>query len=380
MAELETRYRNAEAKAAGRISGYAAVFYDPDRRPKQKYVTLRTRDGRIARRRLGDLEKKESLGLFDPWRDRAPEYGVTLDEVIGRYGAARTEKRERTRSEDAKTLKRFQRTLPPAVRLENVEGRHVERFIDAPKPDGSKRQPATRRRYHNVLKKFFDWCVAEGLVEQHPMERMRPPKVYRKEARFLTPAELEQLLAQIDSAAKARALPEAGGRTNEVAWLSDAVRVQAGTGLRIGELASLRWSAVQLDKRRVIVGRQDLTKAGHERVVPVAGDALHTLMRLDKARPTRDGQAFVLTAAEGGRLNEARTSKRIKAYADRAGLGDDVTSHTIRHTYGAMLASEGVPLFMIQRLMGHESVETTNRYYGHLYPDKLHAAVEGVFG
>ena len=212
------------------------------------------------------------------------------------------------------------------------------------------------------------------------MDRMRPPKVYRKEARFLTPAELDALLAEMGRSAEARAAAEAGGRANEVAWLVDAVRVQAGTGLRIGELASLRWSAVQLEQKRIIVGRHDMTKSGHERVVPVAGDALDVLLRLDAERPTRDGQAFVITGAMGGRLNEGFASKRIKVYAERAGLGDDVTSHTIRHTYGARLASEGVSLYMIQRLMGHESVETTNRYYGHLYPDKLHAAVEGVFG
>lgn len=377
MAELYTRYRDKAAKKAGRISGYSAVFYDPARRPKQKYVTLRTKDKRIARRRLIELEKRESLGRFDPWQDQAPEYGVTLDETVRRFYAARTTVREKTRDEENRTLIRFQRTLPTTIKLDAVEGYHIESYINAKKPDGSDRAPATRRRYHAVLSGFFDWCVEEGLIEHHPMTKLVAAKVHRREARFLTPTELELLLAQIDGAATAREAPEAGGVEGEVSWLADAVRVQAGTGLRIGELSALRWSAVDLNRRQIIVGRHEKTKSGHERVVPVAGEALVVLQRLAVGKPK---EGFVITGAGGGRLSNGYASKRIKHYAEAAGLGGDVTSHSIRHTYGARLASEGISLYMIQRLMGHESFETTTRFYGHLYQDKLQEAVEGVFG
>ena len=377
MARLYTRYRNAEDKTAGRVSGYAAVFYNPDRRPNQKYVTLRTRDKRVAGRRLTELEKRESLGLFDPWRDAAPEYGLTLDEVIERYAKARSDKRERTRREEEATLRRFQRTLPTAMRLDQVERRHVERFVDAPKPDGTPRAPATRRRYHAVLAVFLKWCVREGLIEQDPMERMTPPKVYRKEARYLTRDEVGVLVRAIEADA---VLQSATRKDGDVAWLADVVAVQIGTGLRIGEAAALRWSAVHFgDHPTITVGRHELTKSGHQRTVPVRGDALNVLRRLNNGR-TSEADGFVLTGARGHRLNEAYASRRIKGYAQGAGLGDDVTSHTLRHTYGALLASNGVSLYKIKELMGHESIDTTTRFYGHLYPEHLHAAVEGVFG
>ena len=381
MAELYTRYRNAEAKANGRVSGYSAVFYDPDRRPKQKYVTLRTRDKQVARRRLRDMEKKESLGIFDPWQDRAPEYGLTLDEAVERFNAARAGAiAEKSASEERKALARFVATLHPAARLDAVRRQHVVGFVDAPKPDGSERAASTRRRYHAVLKGFFDWAVAQALIAQHPMEGTAPAKVHRKEARFLSTPEYERLLREIEGAAEDRDRPEAGGRDNEVGWIADAAAFQTATGLRAGELAALRWGSVHLDLRRIVVGQHEATKSGHERSVPLATPTVAIVERLAAAHPDRGAGDFVFRGAGGGRLNVEYYSKRIKAYAERAGLGSKVTSHTLRHTYGAMLASKGVSLYQIQKLMSHESMQTTNRYYGHLNPEALHDAVEGVFG
>ena len=381
MAELYTRHRNAEEKAAGRVSGYAAVFYDPDRRPAQKYVTLRTRDKRVARRRLRDLEHQESLGIYDPWEDRAPEYGLTLHQALQRFfDHRRGEVRPKSASEEQKTLERFQSTLNATVRLDDVTQAQALSFIDAPKPDGSAKAPATRRRYHNVLKGFFDWAVAQSLLAQHPLDGTKAAKVHRKEARFLTEPELERLRNEIDKAVRERQSPEAGGSENEVAWLADAVAFHAATGLRASELAGLRWGSVQLDARRIIVGRYEATKSGHERSVPLARPTVALVEEVAERYPVRSAEDYVFRGAGGGRLNVGYYSDRIKAYAERAGLGRDVTSHTLRHTYGAMLASKGISLYKIQKLMGHESVQTTNRYYGHLSPSALHDAVEEVFG
>ena len=377
MAVLHTRYRTSEDKAAGRVSGYSAVFYDPDRTPAQKYVTLRTKDKRVARRRLSELEKRESLGLFDPWRDTAPEYGLTLDEVIERYTKARSDKRERTRKEEEATLRRFQRTLSTAIRLDQVEARHVERYIDAPKPNGEPRSPATRRRYHAVLAVFFKWCVRQGLIEQDPMEWMSPPFVPEKVARYLTDDEADALVR----AAEADAVLRGGSaRDEDPMWLAAIIRLQLGTGLRIGEAAELRWSAVRLGSKPVIVvGRHSLTKSGHQRVVPLTGDGLDLLVSLAESRVS-EADGYVLTGACGGRINEAYASKRIKALAEASGLGGDVTSHTLRHTYGATLASAGASAYHIKQYMGHKSIDTTLRFYGHLDPDRLHNVVDSVPG
>ncbi len=88
----------------------------------------------------------------------------------------------------------------------------------------------------------------------------------------------------------------------------------------------------------------------------------------------------LLPGCAGGPLATDYASKRIKKAAEKAGLWGTVTAHVLRHTYGAMLASEGVPIFTITQTMGHSSVTTTQKCYGHLYPEALHAAVEKVFG
>ena len=86
----------AKVYLRNRKSGYTAIFYDPDRSPKQKYVTLRTKDKTVARRKLANLERQYSLGAFDPWKDAAPHEGVHLSEAIERYLKARNDRRPKT--------------------------------------------------------------------------------------------------------------------------------------------------------------------------------------------------------------------------------------------------------------------------------------------
>lgn len=377
MAQLTKQFRSREARCEGKHSGYAAVFYNPDRSPARKKVTLRTRDVSVARRRLVELEKRESLGLFDPWEDTSPHWGSLLKDAVDAFNRSRPERRASTINYDADVLARFVKGLPAGMLLAQVEERHVRHFVDAPKANGEPRAASSRLRYHATLAVFLKWCCASGRLDRSPMEKMTPPKTHHKERRYLEVTEYKALIAFIE----AHGAQHAGAlHDGQVVWLVDLVHLLCQTGLRISELAGLRWSDVRLGERSYfIVGRSAQTKSGHERTVTLTGKALDIVGALAAARKSQAND-LVFTGVTGGPLNTAYASKRIKTFAEKAGLHGTVTAHTLRHTYGAILASAGVEPYKIKELMGHGSINTTLRFYGHLYPDAKHAAVERVFG
>ncbi|MFQ5570006.1 MAG: tyrosine-type recombinase/integrase [Rhodothermales bacterium] len=365
-----------------RKSGYTAIFYDPDRNPQQKYVTLRTRDKDIARRKLTDLERRYTLGTFDPWKDAAPQEGVLLAEAIGGYLKARSDRRPKTLRADTSTLNLFANSLRAGSLVQHVEQRHVEKFLDR---DLS---AATLHTYHTRLKAFFEWCVDQGMIRENPMRRVPKPKLKRKEKQFLTRQQYERLLRCIEADAMMKesgVVKQASLKPGEVRWLVDVVRLGIGTGLRLGELTSLRWSAVDLESHLITVRNTNdfTTKSGHERRIPVEGEAFEVLHRLHEERESEtDGYVFRGTSLREGtkeKLNDEYVSKRFLHYVRLAKLPEGLSFHSLRHTYISWMIMQGVPVPVVQKLAGHADIKTTMGY-AHLAPDSLRDAVQRVFG
>lgn len=372
MAKLVPRYRNKAEKEAGRISGYAGVWYDPTRRPARKYVTLHTKDEATARRRLTELEKKESLGLWSPWADPAPEPDVTIGEGAKRYERwqRKQRRRESTIAGARRLLEQFEAFLPPGCLLAHVETRHVRAFLEAPKKGGGRRAPATVRRYHAVLSGFYKWAHKEGLVQNNPVD-VELPRLRRKEKAVLSEEELAALLRTIEADAVMKAAgivdgkrrKHAGLQPGAIRWLADFVVFARHTGLRPAEVCNMRWGWVRWEERVVIVGDKDFhPKSGHQRRVPVRGEALRVLERLDAARTAEDPSAYVFEGINGGRLDPPYVARRFKHYAGRAGLPEGITLYALRHTAITTWANAGIPITTVQKIAGHADVKTTLGY------------------
>lgn len=375
MARLQPRYSKKKGKKT--LSGYAAVFYDPDRYPREKYVTLRTKDKRVARNKLVALEGAYARGEFDPWDDTAPQEGVLLTEAIERYIDARSNRRPKTLRADRSTLGLFAERLPAGYLLAHIEQRHVAAFLD--RDDVSN---ATLHTYHTRMRAFFRWCVEEGLIRQDPTRKIEKPRLHRKEKQYLTREHYERLIRCIeaDAVMQAETLKE-----GEVTWLADVVRVAVGTGMRLGELCNLRWSAVSLDAGLLTVknSRTFKTKSGHERMIPVAGEAQAVLERLHSERASEsDDYVFKPLSTRQStkeKLNGEYVSKRFLHYARLAKLPDGIHFHSLRHTYITWMIEKGIPVPIVQKLAGHADITTTMRYAHHA-PDSLRDAVRRVFG
>lgn len=351
---------------------YYAEFYDADRHPPRKWITLGTTDKRGATLKLAALDRRYMASLFDPWEDAAPQDGVTLRKAVERYMKSRADRPAKTRRADRSTLELLEGALPTGVLVRQIRTKDVERFLGRPDLAVS-----TRTTYHARLGRFFGWAVENGIIKDDPMARIKRPKSKKTVAEFLTRAQYEAVLHSIESDAASNA---GSLKDGEVVWLADVVRFAVGTGLRLGEICNLRWGAVNLSSGFVTVRASEgfETKSGHERSVYVTGEAREVLQRLYARRADEAGD-LVFTAVSGGKLNDEYVSKRFLHYARMAGLPKGVHFHTLRHTYASWLVMEGVDLFRVKELLGHASIETTQRY-AHLAPKSFRSEIERVFG
>ena len=362
---------------------YYAEWYDPDRHPKRKWVPLRTGDKQAAQHRMIEYDREYARGEYDPWEDSAPQEGVLVSEAIDAYIKARKSRRKETLATDRATLNAFEKSLRPGTLLQHVEPRHVRAFLDKPKKSGGQRSDATKQIYHARIKTFFTWCTDRKLRKgKNPAEAVERIKVGKKMPLWLTREEVASLIEKIEEEAEALG---ARPTEDEVRWLADVVRVTVGTGLRASELCNLRWSAIDLKGRRltVEVTKDFKTKSGHERVVPLAGEALETLGRLKTERkPKANDYVFGSRATRKGvrpKLDRQYLNKRFKHYAKEAGLSERHTFHSLRRTYASWLVQGGTDLYRVQKLLGHGDIKTTMKY-AFLAPDSAKADVERVFG
>ena len=379
MARLKPRYRTVNGKKT--VKGYCAVFYDPDRRPREKSVTLRTSDKAAARRTLVKLEDRYSRGEWDPWKDRSPEEGLSVDKTIERFVAARQGRlSDDTIRADKSVLGAFSDTLPVGLPISSVEPYHLDRYIHGLRKQG--RAADTLVTYYARLSKFFAWAKSEGLVRENPAGDVERPKPAHKEKVPLTREQFDRLVAAVEADA---VLHGDRLKDGEVRWLADVFRVAVATGLRRGELCAMRWSWVDLARQEITVRRADgfVPKGKNERTIPVRGAALDVLRRLDAERSDEDDSAFVFQSTRGRKgdgegLNKGYVTNRFAHYRDLARITDRASFHSLRHSFCTWLIQARVPLPTVQRLAGHADIKTTMSYV-HVARQDLHDAVEATF-
>lgn len=134
-----------------------------------------------------------------------------------------------------------------------------------------------------------------------------------------------------------------------------AVQILLGTGLRVGRVLALRWPEVDLERRQLVLGPAPRRSKGHPPVLPINGALVAAL------RASYTGESGPVVAWQGQPVRSIRGA--FNRARDRAGLGAEVTLHTIRHSVATWLLDEGVPLTVVSQLLGHSSVTVTERVY-----------------
>jgi len=203
-----------------------------------------------------------------------------------------------------------------------------------------------------TVRSCFRYLARLGVVEFNPARQVRSPRLPKRLPSFLPKDESKGLLdAETEQS-------EAGLRDHALLELLYA------TGLRVAECCGLDLDDV--DRRRGAV--RVMGKGGKERVVPAGDAALEALDAWLSLRGEESGALF--TNSRGGRLGTRSVHRIVKRRARAAGIDRRVTPHTLRHTFATHMLGEGADLRLIQELLGHSRLTTTQRYT-HVSPEHL---------
>jgi len=207
-----------------------------------------------------------------------------------------------------------------------------------------------------ALKVFFRFLKREGVIPFDPTLHLDSPKLWQLIPEVLTIEEVTRLLAQPD--------PQTimGARDKAV------LEALYASGLRVSELCGLNIQDVGDDAVRV------KGKGSKERIVPIAPSALSSIDHyLGKFREDKEGALFI--GAKGKRIDRIAVWSRVKFYAKKAGIIKEISPHTLRHSFATHLLENGADLRVIQEMLGHANIGTTDRYT-HISHKHLHDAFE----
>ena len=204
--------------------------------------------------------------------------------------------------------------------------------------------PTSAGRKLAAIRSLYRFLARRGVVRRNPGREVRAPRPARKLVTFLP---VDEATAVVD----ARGMGGAA-RERDVAILE----MLYATGLRVSELAGLDLDALDRDTRTVRV----LGKGSKERMVPYGAPAARALDTYLGRRPARSGPVFV--NHRGGRLTARSIHTIVRRAVRAAGVTRRVSPHTLRHSFATHLLDHGADLRMIQELLGHSRLSTTQRY------------------
>jgi integrase/recombinase XerD len=216
----------------------------------------------------------------------------------------------------------------------------------------------TAARLLSSLRRFFAYLSREGCIDSNPTQHVKSPFLGRPLPKILTESEVTALLEAPDTTFPL------GFRDRTMLELLYA------TGLRVSELVGLRFGEVNLRQGVVRV----LGKGNKDRLVPAGEEALHWLgCYLGEARCAilRGRQSEHLFVTErGGPMTRQAFWYLIRRYAVRAGIVKELSPHTLRHAFATHLLNRGADLRVVQLLLGHSDLSTT-QIYTHVAQERL---------
>lgn len=200
---------------------------------------------------------------------------------------------------------------------------------------------------------FFRYLFRESKIKLNPFEHILTPKLGKRLPSFLYPEEVVKLLNSVNLKHKN------GPRDLAI------IELIYASGMRVGEVAKLIAGSVDLDSGEVLVQG----KGDRERIVLIGSHATSSIKKYLEARKDKDEKTLFLGRG-GTKLTSRSIERMIKKYARKAGLLKRVTPHTLRHSFATHLLSGGADLKIVQELLGHSSLSTT-QIYTHITKEKL---------
>jgi integrase/recombinase XerD len=211
-------------------------------------------------------------------------------------------------------------------------------------------RPRSTARQLSSFRRFFRYLVRENEIKEDPTAQIAMPKIGRSLPKSLSEEEVESLL-------NAPAVNDPLGNRDRCM-----LEVLYATGLRVSELVNLRHGQVNMNQGVIRV----LGKGNRERLIPLGEEAVRWLIEFSRGSRGEillERQTdYLFPTRRGDRMTRQAFWHIIKRYARKAGIGKDLSPHTLRHAFATHLLNHGADLRVVQMLLGHSDLSTTQIY------------------
>ena len=220
-------------------------------------------------------------------------------------------------------------------------------------------KPSSIARKASALRTFYKFLMLEKIITKNPTNNLELPKRGRALPKYLSPQEIELLISS-------------SGDIKTATRLKCMIELLYASGLRVSELCELPMSA-NLGDKLLIHG-----KGAKERLVPMHEAAQHALHKWLEIRGDNDSKYVFPTNSKTGHITRDGFFKILKKCAVLSGIDPHrVSPHVLRHSFASHLLAGGANLRVIQTMLGHEDISTT-QIYTHVLPEKLRDTVENA--
>jgi integrase/recombinase XerD len=208
------------------------------------------------------------------------------------------------------------------------------------------RKPATIARKISSLKQFFAYLAENGIIPANPFAAFSAPKISRYHPHYLSPDEIRKIIETID--------------TSTTTGIRDRAMIELlyGCGLRISELLNLQLKDIEFEAGFVRV----TGKGNKQRLVPMGQFAAESIKGWLKSKASSHDSKILFTSKLGERFSRPGLWKIIRRRVLEAGITKPVTPHTFRHSFATHLLEGGADLRVVQEMLGHADISTTQIY------------------
>jgi integrase/recombinase XerD len=248
------------------------------------------------------------------------------------------------------------------VAVEALERQDLETFVRQLMSAGL--APRSVARAVACVRGFYKFLAVEQKRDRSPADDLRPPRAWAALPKFLSLDEVDRLLAQPD--------------TTTPRGLRDKALIEVlyATGLRVSELVALRAGDLNLDEGYLTC----IGKGDKQRMVPLGHEAADWVRRYLREGRTpllrkKTSPWLFVNARDGGSLSRIGFWKVLKEYGIKAGVSHDLSPHVLRHSFATHLLERGADLRMIQLMLGHADLSTT-QIYTHVLEARLRAVYD----
>lgn len=237
-------------------------------------------------------------------------------------------------------------------KLNELTTRKVVEFIEVLK----ERAPKGYRVYHRTLKAALTKAVEWDLIKSNPFVKVKIPKRQKLYPAYLSKDEMELIISNIENAT-----------------IKSIVRFSFLTGCRLGEVVNLQYSDINFERKHVTIGNNSfITKTREQRIIPLCDELVSLIGELNTKRKSNCTNVFI--KEDGFKYSLDYVSKEFKKAVRASAMSEDIHFHTLRHSFASNLVQKNVPIYTVQKLLGHSSV-TTTEIYAHLNTQDLVLAI-----